>query len=104
MKASFIAVALVVSAQVILSACGGAPAVPARTVSFRMKGQPPQATVTIDDQPIGPLEMVQKRGIALPAGPHRITVEAPGYLPMDRIVNADDKPIVLDVALVPIPE
>jgi hypothetical protein len=88
------------------SACGGAPAPPAATVSFRLRGTPPNATVTIDDQPIGPLEMVQQRGIALPPGPHRITVEAPDYLPWDRIVTAapGDRPIAMQVELVRVPE
>ena len=85
--------------------CGAAtPPAATPTVSFRMTGGPETATVIIDDHPIGPLGVIAKRGIALPVGQHRITVEAPSYLPFDRIVVAEDRPIVLDVKLVPIPD
>jgi PEGA domain len=85
-----------------------APGLPARTVSLRMHGERPlaEAQVTIDDQMIGPLGFVAVRGVALPPGPHRITVEKPGYFPWDKTVVATDpdKPISLDVVLVPIPD
>lgn len=92
-------------AATALVACGAAQtAGPTRTVTFRMTGGPETATVVIDDHPIGPLGVIAKRGIALPAGTHRITVESPNFLPFDRIVVAEDKPVVLDVHLTPIPE
>jgi hypothetical protein len=73
-----------------------------------MKGGPPQATVTVDDQIVGSLELVAARGVALPPGVHRISVEAPGYLPWDKLVEAKGTPVGtplrLDVELVPIPD
>ena len=88
----------------LAASCGGAQAPAAKLISYRLIGEPAKATVTIDDQPIGPLEMVARRGIALPAGAHRITVEAPGYLPWDRLVDASTGPVKLEVKLVPVPE
>jgi hypothetical protein len=82
-------------------ACGGAPG---RTVSLRMGGTPPNATVTIDDQIVGSLDVVGAHGVALPPGQHRVTVEAPGYLPFDKLVDAKDAPVRVDVALVPVPD
>ncbi|MGK3993963.1 PEGA domain-containing protein [Sorangium sp. So ce1024] len=86
-----------------LSAC--APRAPA-TVSLRVKGNVPDASVTIDDQYIGALAYVAARGVALPPGTHRITVEKVGYFPWDRLVEAKsgDPPIHLQVQLTPVPD
>ncbi len=80
--------------------CGGT----IQTTSLRVSGNMMDATVTIDDQLIGSLKYVSKKGVALPPGKHRITVERPGYFPWDRLVEANEQPIVLDVQLVPIPD
>jgi len=84
-------------------ACG---APPVKTISLRMTGTPPDARVTIDDHPLGSLALVANHGVALPPGQHRVTVEAPGYFPVDRLVEAKEGSglIRLEVALVPIPE
>ncbi|MGK4004851.1 PEGA domain-containing protein [Sorangium sp. So ce1036] len=76
------------------------------TVSLRMKGNVPDASVTIDDQYIGALAFVAARGVALPPGEHRITVEKAGYFPWDRLVDAKsgDPPIHLQVQLTPVPD
>lgn len=71
---------------------------------MRMSGGPPNASVTIDDFFVGSLDLVTRRGVALPRGKHRVSVEAPGYLPWDRIVEAKDSLVRLDVHLVPIPD
>lgn len=83
-------------------ACGGPP----KTVSLRVAGGPPGARVTIDDGYVGTLDVVAARGVALPPGTHRISVEAPGYFPVDRLVVAPEggAPIHLDVRLEPIPD
>jgi len=62
--------------------------------------------VTIDDIFVGRLDTVAARGVAVPAGTHRVSVEAPGFLPWDQIVEAKDGagPLRLDVKLTPIPE
>jgi hypothetical protein len=74
------------------------------TVSMRMQGSPPEASVTIDDEYVGPLGAVVARGVALPVGSHRISVEAQGYFPWDQIVKAKHDTVRLDVRLVPIPD
>lgn len=88
-----------------LAACAGTRPSP-KTVSLRVQGNVPSARVTIDDQPIGPLGYVARRGVALPPGEHRITVEKTGYFPWDELVVAKEgqEPIELDIELVPIPD
>jgi PEGA domain-containing protein len=93
---------------VFLLAAGCEPAKePARpTVSLRLRGGPPGATVVIDEEPLGSLEFVAAHGVALPLGVHHLTVTAQGYFPWDREVDA--KPgspsIALEVALTPVPD
>lgn len=86
-----------------LAACAP-PRVP--TVSLRVKGNVRDAHVTIDDQYLGAFAYVAKKGVALPPGQHRITVEKTGYFPWDKVVvaNEGDPPIKLDVILVEIPD
>ena len=87
----------------LVAGCG--PAAPARTVSLRMSGETADASVTVDDQHLGALAFVAKRGVALPPGQHRITVEKPGYFPWDRLVEAQgSEPIHLEVHLIKIPD
>ena len=80
-----------------------------KTTSLRMfpsAGAPPAARVTIDDEPVGSLRLITERGVALPPGKHRITIEAEGYLPWDREVDAGKGGglVKVDVALVKIPD
>lgn len=91
---------------VMLLAC--APSKPP-TTSLRLLpavGAPGNAKVTIDDQPLGSLDFIVKRGAALPPGKHRLTIEAEGYLPFDTEIDAGDKGglIRLDVKLVKRPD
>ena len=83
-------------------ACGP-PAAP-KTVSMRMVGTPPNASVTVDDTFVGTLDVVSRRGVALPPGTHRVSVEAPGHLPWDRVIEAKEGQglMHLDVKLVAI--
>jgi hypothetical protein len=71
---------------------------------MRIKGNVRDASVTVDDQYIGALAFVASRGVALPPGKHRITVEKAGYFPWDRLVEATEAPIHLDVVLTKIPD
>jgi len=77
-----------------------------KTVSLRVSGNVRDAHVTIDDQYLGAFAYVAKKGVALPPGPHRITVEKNGYFPWDKVVVAKegDPPLKLDVILVEIPD
>lgn len=76
------------------------------TVSLRMQGKVPDASVTIDDQYLGALAFVAKRGVAMPPGTHRVTVEKAGYFPWDKLVEAKpgSGPVVLTVELTKIPD
>ncbi len=98
-----VATAILLGGSLLAVAC--APRVPA-TVSLRMGGNAPDASVTIDDQYVGALAFVAKRGVAMPPGKHRITVEKPGFFPWDRLVEAreGDPPVRLEVELVKIPD
>ena len=87
----------------LLVAC--APAKEPKHVSFRMVGSPASATVTIDDIFVGRLETVQARGVALPVGVHHLTVEAPGYFPVDKVIEAKEgSPIRVETRLVAVPD
>jgi len=91
-------------AALALAACG--PAASPKTVSMRIFGGPPNASVTVDDIFVGTLDVVSTRGVALPPGVHHVSVEAPGHLPWDKVVEAPEgsAPVRLDVKLVPIPD
>jgi hypothetical protein len=93
------------AAGVCLVATACAPSRPA-TVSLRVAGNVRDAHVTIDDQYLGAFAYVAKKGVALPPGQHRITVEKSGYFAWDKVVvaNEGDPPIKLDVILVEIPD
>ena len=95
---------LAAAALLLATACGagGAP----RTVSLQMTGTPADARVTIDDQIVGTLDVVIARGVALPPGTHRVSVEAPGYFPYDTLVEAKEgeKFVKIEAKLVPIPD
>jgi hypothetical protein len=86
-----------------LAACA---ATPPRTTSLRVAGAPPDASVTIDDQYVGAFAYVQRKGVAMPPGKHRISVEKQGYFPWDALVEAreGDAPVKLDVKMTKIPD
>jgi hypothetical protein len=80
---------------------------PRAAVSLRLKRAPktpPDAFVTIDEEPLGSLAYVAARGVRLPLGSHRITIERTGYFPYDATIVASDQPIFLDIKLDPIPD
>lgn len=97
--------ALLCTTALAASAACGPPAAP-KTVSMRMAGGPPGASVTVDDIFVGTLDVVSRRGVALPPGTHRVSVEAPGHLPWDKLVVAKEgeAAVRLDVRLVPVPD
>lgn len=99
------AAGLLLAATLAVVGCSPARA-PGPTVSLRMVGSPNAASVTIDDRFVGTLDVVSARGVALPPGPHRVTVEAPGHFPFDKVVEAKEGagPLRLEVKLLPMPE
>jgi PEGA domain len=101
LAAGVLAALLIVS----LTSCEGAAGRPAVSLRLERSNQSPgDAAVTIDEEYIGPLGYVVARGVRLPAGKHRITVEKSGYFPWDRLVEANQNPIQLSVELKPIPD
>ena len=76
-------------------------------VSLRMSRTvetPRDASVFIDEEYVGPLGFVAVRGVRLPVGEHRITVQKEGYFPWDKLVVADRDPIQLEVVREPVPD
>ena len=90
----------------LVCACGAPGPGASQTVSLRMTGGPADSRVTVDDQIVGSLDMVQARGVALPPGQHRISVEHEGYFLFDTIVEAKEgeKVVRVDAKLVPVPD
>lgn len=88
--------------MLFLAACQ--PPYDAKTVSVRLQGSPPDAAVTVDDQRVGNLATVVRRGLAVQPGRHRVTVERDGYFPWDGVVTAKNALVRLDVVLTRIPE
>lgn len=70
----------------------------------RARNTPRDASVSVDEEYVGPLYLVAAQGLRLPVGKHRVTVTREGYFPWDRIVDADRSTVVLAIELVPIPE
>jgi hypothetical protein len=95
---------LALAGFLILAGCTPPP--PPRTVSLRVHGAASDATVHIDDLYLGAFSMVEARGVALPPGQHRITVEKSGYFPWDKLVEVreGDPLLKLDVKLQKIPD
>ncbi len=96
------------AAQLTLGlAVGCGPGAARAAVSMRITGPgdtPRDAAVFIDEEYVGPLGFVAARGVRLPVGEHRITVQKDGYFPWDAWVEADREPVHLQVELVPIPD
>lgn len=86
------------------AACGPQPRAAVSMSMAYAKGTPADASVSIDEQYIGPLGYVSAHGVRLPEGQHRISVTKTGFFPWDRLVTAGLQPIKLDVTLEPIPD
>ena len=81
------------------AACTAPPRVP-----VSLHGDAADALVTIDDQYVGTLGDVERRGVGLRPGQHRVTVEQVGFFPFDALVDVDDEPVDVQVELVPVPD
>ena len=76
------------------------------TVSLKLSANVDDAEVTIDDEAVGSVARVEKRGVALPPGKHRISIEKTGYFPYDGEVLAKpgDKAVIVEVTLEKVPD
>jgi hypothetical protein len=77
-----------------------------QTVSLKLTANVDDAEVTIDDEAVGSVARVEKRGVALPPGKHRISIEKTGYFPYDGEVLAKpgDKSVTVEVTLEKVPD
>ena len=87
-----------------LPGCVHTPRAVVPTSLQRARTTPRDASVSVDEEYVGPLYLVAAQGLRLPVGAHRVTVTREGYFPWDRIVEANRSAVVLAVELVPIPE
>jgi hypothetical protein len=83
------AVAILAAFVAFVAAFGCAQPARPPTVPLRIEGGPANASVTVDDEPIGSFDVVAAHGVALPPGQHRLTVEADGYFPSDQVIDAE---------------
>ena len=99
------AIALLAAIAITLfTGCGPGP-VPAVTLKLvRSPESPRDASVIIDEEYIGPLGIVAARGVRIPLGEHRISVEKTGYFPYDQLVVSDRDDVKLDIKLERIPD
>lgn len=67
-------------------------------------GTPPDALVYIDGHYVGSLAAVAARGVRIPEGKHRFTVEKAGYFPVDTIILSRTHPIKLQIDMLRLPE
>ena len=95
---------VVAVAVALLSGCAGDLKAAVSLKVVRSPDSPRDASVSIDEQYIGPLSIVAAHGVRLPVGEHRISVEKSGYFPFDSLVRADRDDIVLSVKLEPVPD
>lgn len=67
-------------------------------------GTPKEALVYIDGYYIGTLAAVEARGVRVPEGEHRLTVEKTGYFPYDTTIVSGFDPIRLKISLLKLPD
>jgi hypothetical protein len=76
-------------------------------VSMKVKrtdSAPKDALVYVDEEFIGTLAFVAERGVRVPEGEHRLSVEKNGYYPFDQIIVSDREPIFVEVTMLKLPE
>ncbi len=94
----------ILSGALALTACVHTPRAVVPIALQRAPTTPRDASVTVDEEFVGPLYLVAAQGLRLPVGRHRVTVTREGYFSWDRVIEADRSTVVLAVELVPIPE
>lgn len=90
----------------LLACLGWHCAAPRAAVPLRFDSRlaPSDARVYIDERYVGPLHWVAARGVRLPEGEHRISIERKGYFSWDQLVEARRAPIRVRVVLEPVPD
>ena len=73
--------------------------------TLRFIGEPKDARLEVDETSLGPIGLFEKKGLLLRPGTHRVIVRAEGYFPAYKLVDIENKKIVvLRITLRPIPE
>lgn len=88
----------------LVLALAGCPPAEEPTTVLKLRGEVRDASVTVDDQYVGALAWIQVKGLVLPRGKHRVTVEKAGYFPWDKVVEANEPLHLEDVKLEKIPD
>ena len=76
---------VIAASTLLLATWLGGCAAPKRGL-LRFAGDQKDALVTIDDEYVGKLGRLQRRGIKLPVGEHRVTIEKVGFFPFDQLI------------------
>jgi len=96
------------AALAVLSLCAGCATMGLKSaVSMKVEREPSapkDALVYIDEQYIGTLGFVAQRGVRVPEGQHRVSVEKAGYHPYDTLIVSDRQPIALKVSMLKLPD
>ena len=95
---------LVVS--LLLVSCGGAQrADRAPRGTLRFRGEPRDASLSIDETRLGPIYMFEKKGVLLLPGEHRVVIRAPLHFPEYHLVTVQANTTqIVEVKLRPIPD
>ncbi len=89
----------------LLTGCATAGLRTAVPVAFEVaRGTPEDALVIVDEEIVGPLGYVARRGVRVSTGEHRVSVQKEGYFPWDALVTADRGQVRLAVKLERIPD
>ena len=90
---------------VLLGACAGAAAGrPGPTSGLRLRCDPADATVLVDDEVEGSCALFARRPLALAPGRHRLEVGATGHYPEYLEIEVGRRARSLEVRLVPRPD
>ncbi len=98
-------IALLIVSLAITSGCATMGLRSAVNMSVQVaSGTPKEALVYIDGNYIGTLAAVEARGVRVPEGEHRLTVEKAGYFPFDTTIVSAFDPIKLKISLLRLPD
>lgn len=93
--------ALCLATLALLASCGGAPR--PTPAGIKVVAQPADARVYVDDRFVASARVLAVRPHELPAGVHRITIEAPGFFPHDIETELPPGVSTIEISLRPVP-
>lgn len=87
----------------LLAACGGVQRPKPAVAELRTLVEPATARVQVDEQFVGAARVLAQRPARLKPGPHRLTIEAPGYFPHDMELDLRPGVTKVELKLRPVP-